>query len=383
MQLMHAEIQLPTPLVPVREYRFIRFCKQHAEGNKWAVVDVPIDFYRDGPNGNPNLSCKRLPSGCILEDMPYGCQITWVDHSQYDESAVHQIYRPLVNSGIAFGAHRWVATLKRHCESLAIPMFTVPSDYPAAISPSGKSGFLMLAQRMSDSFMSGICPSSACKWDILHISNMANNDRRIMSRLIQDASGENRAIVLSASTSVWMPVSRQKMFYFLRDARMRGRWDGLSNSESMEEIVRIPKGQFGDSVSIIGAAAGKGNKSNFLYLQDSWIDSSGAMVIYSPISMQSYNMVMSNGEDASFIPVLPSGFSILPDGNSSNKTMVRSDGSGSSGSGGNIGCLLTVGLQMLLISSRQSSKLTNESIVTVNEIISCTIQKIKNALGVA
>ncbi|MCI76532.1 hypothetical protein A2U01_0097802, partial [Trifolium medium] len=24
-----------------------------------------------------------------------------------------------VKSGIAFGAHRWVATLKRHCESLA------------------------------------------------------------------------------------------------------------------------------------------------------------------------------------------------------------------------------------------------------------------------
>ncbi|KAK2421052.1 homeobox-leucine zipper protein ANTHOCYANINLESS [Trifolium repens] len=57
IQLMHAEIQLPSPLVPVREYNFI--------------------------------SCKKLPSGCILQDMPNGfCKITWVDHSQYDESAV-------------------------------------------------------------------------------------------------------------------------------------------------------------------------------------------------------------------------------------------------------------------------------------------------------
>ncbi|WJX71412.1 hypothetical protein P8452_55409 [Trifolium repens] len=30
MQLMHVEIQLPTPLVSVREYNLIRFCKQQA-----------------------------------------------------------------------------------------------------------------------------------------------------------------------------------------------------------------------------------------------------------------------------------------------------------------------------------------------------------------
>jgi homeobox-leucine zipper protein len=57
-------------------------------------------------------------------------QITWVDHSQYDESAVHQIYQPLVNSGIAFGAYRWLATLQRHCESRAILMAAVLSADP-------------------------------------------------------------------------------------------------------------------------------------------------------------------------------------------------------------------------------------------------------------
>jgi homeobox-leucine zipper protein len=73
---MHAEIQLPSPLVPVQEYNFIRFCKQHAEG-KWAVVDVSFDYGRNGPNGNPNISCKKLPSGCILQDMPNGfCKVT-------------------------------------------------------------------------------------------------------------------------------------------------------------------------------------------------------------------------------------------------------------------------------------------------------------------
>lgn len=39
-----------------------------------------------------------------------------------DDRAVHNIYRPLVNSGLAFGAKRWVATLDRQCERLASAM---------------------------------------------------------------------------------------------------------------------------------------------------------------------------------------------------------------------------------------------------------------------
>jgi homeobox-leucine zipper protein len=39
----------------------------------------------------------------------------------------------MVSSGLAFGAHRWVATLQRHCESLAILMVAAPSDDPTGI----------------------------------------------------------------------------------------------------------------------------------------------------------------------------------------------------------------------------------------------------------
>lgn len=38
---------------------------------------------------------------------------------EVDDRAVHSIYRPLVNSGLAFGAKRWIATLDRQCERLA------------------------------------------------------------------------------------------------------------------------------------------------------------------------------------------------------------------------------------------------------------------------
>ncbi|KAK7319102.1 hypothetical protein RJT34_03815 [Clitoria ternatea] len=93
-------------------------------------------------------------------------------------------------------------------------------------------------------------------------------------------------------------------------------------------------------------------------------DASGAMIVYSAINGQSLNMVMSCG-DSSFIPVRPSGFAILPDGNN-----------------GGGGSLLTIGLQMLQ-TGHQTAKLLIESVETVNNLMTCTIQKIKDALGVA
>ncbi|CAI8584323.1 unnamed protein product [Vicia faba] len=385
IQVMQAEIQLPSPLVPVRQYTFLRYCKQHAEG-VWVVVDVSIDINRNSANGNPFMGCKRLPSGCILQDMPNGCcNITWVDHSQYDESVVHQNFRPLVNSGTAFGAHRWIATLERQCESLAILMSAVPTEDATAISPAGKKSTLKLAQRMSDYFLSGICPSSACKWDVLHMGNMGDHDMKIMSRKHMDGPGE--CIVLSASTSVWMPVSRQRVFDFLIETRMRGEWDALSNSGTTQEMVHIAKGQaLGNSVSIlrVSNADGNGNEANMLYLQDSWTDSTGSMIVYSPVSLQSLNMVMGGG-DSSFVALLPSGFSILPDGhsNSNNIGGGSSDGSGNfGGDNDNSGCLLSVGVQMLL-KNLQAGKMTKETVDTVNTLIAGTIQKVKDALGVA
>ena len=68
---MHAELQVLSPLVPVREVNFLRFCKQHAEG-VWAVVDVSIDSIRETSVAPSFVNCRRLPSGCVVQDMPNG-----------------------------------------------------------------------------------------------------------------------------------------------------------------------------------------------------------------------------------------------------------------------------------------------------------------------
>ena len=60
---------------------------------------------------------------------PIYLQVTWVEHAEYDDSAVHQLFRPLLRSGMGLGAQRWVATLQRRCECLAILLSTsIPTE---------------------------------------------------------------------------------------------------------------------------------------------------------------------------------------------------------------------------------------------------------------
>lgn len=66
---MHAEFQVLSPLVPVRQVKFIRFCKQNAK-DLWAVVDVSVDAIQEGSRAH--VDCRRLPSGCVIQDLPNG-----------------------------------------------------------------------------------------------------------------------------------------------------------------------------------------------------------------------------------------------------------------------------------------------------------------------
>ncbi|KAH9604447.1 hypothetical protein KSS87_020218 [Heliosperma pusillum] len=134
--LMQAELQVLSPLVPVRVVNFLRFCKQHADG-LWVVVDVSIDGVRENPVSPTYTNCRRLPSGCVVQDMPNGCsKVTWIEHAEYDDSSIHQLFRPLVSAGMGFGAQRWIASLQRQCECLAILMSsTVPSGDHTGIEP--------------------------------------------------------------------------------------------------------------------------------------------------------------------------------------------------------------------------------------------------------
>ncbi|PAN31920.1 hypothetical protein PAHAL_5G450300 [Panicum hallii] len=373
--LMKAELQVLSPLVPIREVTFLRFCKQLAEG-AWAVVDVSIDgLLRDQNSATTsnaaNIRCRRLPSGCVMQDTPNGyCKVTWVEHTEYDEASVHQLYRPLLRSGLAFGARRWLAMLQRQCECLAILMSpdTVSANDSSVITQEGKRSMLKLARRMTENFCAGVSASSAREWSKLDgATGSIGEDVRVMARKSVDEPGEPPGVVLSAATSVWVPVAPGKLFNFLRDEQLRAEWDILSNGGPMQEMANIAKGQeHGNSVSLLRASAMSANQSSMLILQETCTDASGSMVVYAPVDIPAMQLVM-NGGDSTYVALLPSGFAILPDGPSA-ATGHKTGGS-----------LLTVAFQ-ILVNSQPTAKLTVESVETVNNLISCTIKKIKTAL---
>ncbi|KAJ7570660.1 hypothetical protein O6H91_01G130500 [Diphasiastrum complanatum] len=373
LQLMYVELQVLSPLVPTRELYFLRYCKQHAEGF-WAVVDVSVDMLR-APS--PSIRCRRRPSGYVIQDMPNGySKVTVLEHMEYDDRAVSQMYKSLVNSGMAFGAQRWLGMLQCQCERLASLLASnMSARYLGVIqNANGRRSMLKLAQRMTNNFCAGVSASTAHTWTTL--SNSGDDDVRVMTRKSENNPGEPSGIVLSAATSMWLPVSPQRVFEFLRDERVRSEWDILSNGGLVQEMEHIANGQNpGNCVSLLKVNAMNSANSNMLILQESCTDVSGSLVVYAPVDIPAMNIVMSGG-DPDCVSLLPSGFAILPDGPDCRALLSDNVGVDSLRTGGS---LLTIAFQ-ILVSSTPSAKLSLESVATVNNLISCTAQKIKAAL---
>ncbi|KAE8733344.1 Homeobox-leucine zipper protein ROC6 [Hibiscus syriacus] len=262
--------------------------------------------------------------------MPNGySKVTWVEHAEYEESQVHQLYCPLLSSGMAFGAQRWVATLQCQCECLAILMSsTVPTRDHTGITAGGRRNMLKLAQRITDNFYAGVCVSSVHKWNKLNVGHV-DEDVRVMTRKSVDI---------------------------------------LSNGGPMQEMSHIAKGQdHGNCVSLLLASAMNSNQSSMLILQETCIDAAGLLVVSAPVDIPAMHVAM-NGGDSTYVALLPSGFAIVPDGPPGSRGGPTSMG----------GSLLSVAFQ-ILVNSLPTAKVTVESVETVNNLISCTVQKIKAA----
>uniref|UniRef100_A0ACD5UTI4 Uncharacterized protein n=2 Tax=Avena sativa TaxID=4498 RepID=A0ACD5UTI4_AVESA len=375
--LMQAELRVLSPLVPTREVTFLRFCKQLGEG-AWAVVDVSIDglVMEQGLTvayTTANMKCRRLPSGCVVEDTPNGlCKVTWVEHTEYDESSVHQLYRPLLRSGLALGAGRWFATLQRQCECLDIlmPYITAPEQDSSDFVVAGTRSLLKLAQRMMENFCAGVSASSAAWSKLDGLAGNIGEDVRVMSRRSVDEPGVPPGVVLCAATSVWMLVTPKRLFDFLCNEEMRAEWDILSKGGPMQELTKIAKGQQdGNAVSLLKANATYLEESSILILQETIADASSSMVVYAPVDIPAMRELMGGRGDSTSVALLPSGFVVLPAGPD-----ISGDGHKT------CGLLLTVAFQILVNSSQPTGKLTVESVRTVKTLISCTIDRIKAAL---
>ncbi|PKI67858.1 hypothetical protein CRG98_011757 [Punica granatum] len=372
VQLMFTELQMLTPMVPTREVYFIRFCKQLSP-EQWAIVDVSIDKVEDNIDASL-VKCRKRPSGCIIEDKTNGhCKVIWVEHLECQKSTVHPMYRTIVNSGLAFGARHWMATLQQQCERLVFFMATnVPTkDSSGVATLAGRKSILRLAQRMSQSFCHAIGASSFHSWT--KVPGKMGEDIRVASRKNLNDPGEPVGVILCAVSSVLLPVSPHVLFDFLRDEARRHEWDIMLSAGPVQSIANLAKGQDrGNSVNI---QTMKSKDNSMWLLQDTCTNAYESMVVYAPVDITGMQAVMT-GCDSSNIAVLPSGFSILPDGLESRPLVITSRQEEKSSE---CGSLLTIAFQILTNTS-PTAKLTMESVESVNTLISCTLRNIRTSL---
>ncbi|KAH6557363.1 hypothetical protein KP509_1Z119300 [Ceratopteris richardii] len=237
---------------------------------------------------------------------------------------------------------------------------------------------------MSNNFCAGVSASSNHTWITLSGTEDVSDGCRVVIRKSVDDPGRPPGIVLSAATSLWLPVPPSQVFEFLRDERYRTDWDILSNMGIVEEIVHVPTGKDqGNCVSLLKVNAVNSNQSNMLILQDCCTDKSCSLVVYAPVDVAAMEAVL-NGADPNVVLLLPSGFAILPDGKPAASSPLNKLNANSSNhismSNSSGGSLLTVAFQ-ILVDHVPTAKLSLESVSTVNNLISSTVVRIKGALS--
>lgn len=386
LQLMYEELQVLSPLVSTRQFYFLRFCQQIEQGS-WAIVNVSYNLPQYNPYAQSRIKAHRLPSGCFIQEMPNGySKVTWVEHTEVEELVpIDRLYRDFIHSGLAFGAKRWLACLQRACERTASLMMTNSSSHDLGGVPSaeGKRSMMKLSQRMVNNFCSSINPSNGHQWTSL--SGLNDFEVRAILHKSNDP-GQPNGMVLSASTTIWLPVPPQNVFDFFRDGRTRPQWDVLSNQNPVQEVAHIANGTHpGNCISVLRAYTPSQN--SMLILQESCTDASGSLVVYCPVDLPAINIAM-NGEDPSYIPLLPSGFIITTDGHHEINTSQGGTAGGAStsnvtdhggdhgGSSTSTGSLITVVFQ-IQVSSLPAAKMSPESLTTINNLVTNTVHQIK------
>ncbi|KAG6420462.1 hypothetical protein SASPL_116991 [Salvia splendens] len=365
VQVMNVEFHVASPVVPTRQSYFARYCLQHVDST-WAIVDVSLDHL------HPTLfnMCRRRPSGCLIKDMPSGySKVIWVEHVEVEGGGVHSIYKPLIRAGLAFGAQRWLAILDGYCQRIANG--SVPLDVIGFLVGSGRESLLKVAERMVRGYCRGVNASVANTWTTLSGLDNLSDTVKMMTRKNVDDPTIPFGFQLTMVTSFWLPTPPKRVFDFLRDRNTRKEWDMLLNGQDIEEMAHIVTGnEDGNLVTMYQVKDTNQNSKQTIMLQETRKDLTAAYVIYAPIDMVSADTILCGG-DPSCIPILPSGFAILPDG------PIRGGRPTPHGETG--GSLLTLALQVM-VDPAPDANISPASVSVANQIICDMVDKIKETL---
>ncbi|KAK1361961.1 hypothetical protein POM88_046435 [Heracleum sosnowskyi] len=309
LRVMAAEYHLPTPLVPNRRTYFARYCTQHCEG-VWAVVDVSLDQILPAPE---NMTCKKMPSGCLIQQLSDGTsKVTWIEHVYVDYTGVSTIYKRPLLSGMGFGAKRWVSVLERQGQrifSANVPSNTYVFNNLPMLSPEGRTGLLMFAERMVNHFIFGITGPRTGRWT--QVNGNFGDDIRLMSTRAVDEPGLLSGTLLSVTTSFALSLAPNKVFNFLRDHKHRKEWDVCAVGRTeYQPLCCISFGEEArNGVSIYKVMRRPGH----IELQESWSDPVASHIVFASTEIRTLDAILGGG-DPNGQPLLPFGFTILPDG---------------------------------------------------------------------
>ncbi|KAG8502721.1 hypothetical protein CXB51_000618 [Gossypium anomalum] len=361
LENMSAEFHQCTPLIPARQSYFARYCKKHTNGT-WGVVDVSLESLFP----YPQVQLRRRPSGCVIQEVGNrGSEVTWIEHVEVDSRSLHPIFRPIVSSGFAFSAKRWIATINRHCQWLTTSMArTAPTADGVLIPQEGRESLLKLAEKMTKNFFNNINSCSENVWSGLP-QNFAAQDVRLRYGNILKVPGKPSGNIVIFTTSTHIPVPMEVLFDFLRHERTRNRWDLLSNQRHVRELVYVSNGENPKNRVSIMQVNSSPNKIEILYLQESYTDETGSYIVYAPMDILAMSKIL-NGGNPKFVSILPSGFSIMPD-----KAPGQGDGA--------VGSILTLAFQSV---DRLSNKeyMPPSTLKIIDAILSTTVASIKDAM---
>ncbi|KAK2369825.1 homeodomain GLABROUS [Trifolium repens] len=365
LHVMSAEFHLPSPVIPTRECSFARYCKK-LPYDRWVVVDVSLEDFFPSPTNN----LRKRPSGCLIipkEKEP--TQVIWVEHVEADHSQLNNLFKPLVTSGLAFGATRWIASMIRHFEtSVSLKATMLAADAGVLIPQTGRTSFLKLADRMKRKFCANLSATTSNPWMRLAPSPNSIDVRVMIDNNMNGATNNPLGTSVVFSTTIWFNVSPNRLFNFLRHEKSRNEWDILSKTLFIQEFASMVTGQHPENrVSLLRASNSK-DKTEIFYLQESYATSSASYVIYAPLE-ESALAYLAKGSNQENVIAYPSGFAIIPGG-------LHRNGDPSNGNES----LLTISFHLLDKAITNVAVIPPESVKTIYGIITETVTAIKDAL---
>jgi homeobox-leucine zipper protein len=168
--------------------------------------------------------------------------VIWVENVDVREKEedVHDLFKPFVELGFAFGAKRWLSTLQRQAERFIYSMDINTSPSDTFILPEGRRSLAMMAKKMVVSFCNDICNSSYHHWTK---SNKTREKRKeVKTNKRRGDPGKPPGLNRTAGCTIELVSSHTRVFDYLRDAQTRPWWEGMPSDSSVQLLANITTG---------------------------------------------------------------------------------------------------------------------------------------------